>query len=108
MCIRDREYVEGIYVGYRYFDTFGKEVSYPFGYGLSYTDFSTEIVDVEADADYVTVTAKVTNTGDTLSLIHICSGSWDRENLSVSNREDSPLAYGGCIKVLYKMKEIDI
>ena len=61
----EEEYVEGIYVGYRYFDTFGKEVSYPFGYGLSYTDFSTEIVDVEADADYVTVTAKVTNTGDT-------------------------------------------
>lgn len=61
----EEEYVEGIYVGYRYFDTFGKEVSYPFGYGLSYTDFSTEIVNVEADADYVTVTAKVTNTGDT-------------------------------------------
>lgn len=61
----EEEYVEGIYVGYRYFDTFGKEVSYPFGYGLSYTDFSTEIVGVEADADYVNVTVKVTNTGDT-------------------------------------------
>lgn len=61
----EEEYTEGIYVGYRYFDTFGKEVSYPFGYGLSYTEFSTEIVGIEADAEYVTVTAKVTNTGDT-------------------------------------------
>ncbi|MCI7814554.1 MAG: glycoside hydrolase family 3 C-terminal domain-containing protein [Lachnospiraceae bacterium] len=61
----EEKYSEGIYVGYRYFDTFGKEVSYPFGYGISYTTFDTEILGVEADAEYVTVTAKVTNTGDT-------------------------------------------
>ena len=57
-------YKDDIYVGYRYFDTFGKEVAYPFGYGLSYTDFDIEIVDVAVAGENVVVTATVTNTGD--------------------------------------------
>ena len=60
-------YNEGIYVGYRYFDTFGIEPAYPFGYGISYTDFAIEDVAVEADAKNITVSAKVTNIGDTYS-----------------------------------------
>ena len=56
-------YSDGIYVGYRYFDTFGLDVAYPFGYGLSYTDFTIVPDSVTADADNVTVTATVTNTG---------------------------------------------
>lgn len=61
-------YNEGIYVGYRYFDTFASDkVNYEFGYGLSYTTFDISDVTVHADADKVTVTAKVTNTGDTYS-----------------------------------------
>ena len=43
----DTCYEEGMYVGYRYFTTFGKENVYPFGYGLSYTDFSIETGKVE-------------------------------------------------------------
>lgn len=57
-------YSDGIYVGYRYFDTFGKEVAYEFGYGLSYTDFDISVEEVAMDADEVSVDVTVTNTGD--------------------------------------------
>lgn len=57
-------YTDDIYVGYRYFDTFGKDVAYPFGYGMSYTTFSIDVQEVTADAETITVTANVTNTGD--------------------------------------------
>ena len=60
------EYEEGIYVGYRYFDTFGKAVAYPFGYGLSYTTFDYAVEGVETVNDDVTVKVKVTNTGKIL------------------------------------------
>ncbi len=58
------DYVEGMYVGYRYFDTFNREVAYPFGYGLSYTSFAYNSVACAQNADgNWTVTVKVTNTG---------------------------------------------
>ena len=56
-------YEEDIYVGYRYFDSFGKPVAYPFGFGLSYTTFSYTDATATVDGDVVTVTVKVTNTG---------------------------------------------
>ena len=61
-------YNEGIYVGYRYFDSFAKAlpanaVTYPFGYGLSYSDFQIDTQSVTADTKTVTVKAKVTNVG---------------------------------------------
>lgn len=58
-------YEEDIYMGYRYYDTFNVTPKYPFGYGLSYTDFVTEIEEVTADEEQVTVKATVTNIGDT-------------------------------------------
>lgn len=56
---RTAEYREGLYIGYRYYDTVGKDVRYPFGYGLSYTTFAYS--DIKATKDDVTFT--ITNTG---------------------------------------------
>lgn len=55
----DTFYEEDIYVGYRYFETFKKPVAYPFGFGLSYTDFT-----ISAQYKEGRVKASVTNTGD--------------------------------------------
>jgi len=58
------DYKEGIFVGYRYFDSFGVEPAYPFGFGLSYTTFSIKSAGISAEGSQVTVKASVTNTGD--------------------------------------------
>ena len=61
------EYREGVYVGYKYYDTANKAVAFPFGHGLSYTTFEYSDVKVSADkikdTDTVTVSFKVKNTG---------------------------------------------
>ena len=57
------KYEEGIWVGYRHFTTRGVEVSYPFGFGLSYTSFAYSKPVVKANADGFTATITVTNTG---------------------------------------------
>jgi len=54
------EYREGLYVGYRYFDTAKKEVKYPFGFGLSYTAFEYSDLDVKEDS----VSFRIRNTGN--------------------------------------------
>lgn len=57
-------YEEDIYVGYRYFDSFNKAVSYPFGYGLSYTRFDYVDPSLKADNGGYTVSVSVKNTGE--------------------------------------------
>jgi beta-glucosidase len=54
---------EDIYVGYRYFDSFNKEVAYPFGYGLSYTTFEFSKPKVKVSGKTATVSVTVKNTG---------------------------------------------
>ncbi len=65
-------YAEDIYVGYRYFETFAKEkVRFPFGYGLSYTDFEISCekagFDPDNSRDIISIAVKVKNTGDRYS-----------------------------------------
>lgn len=57
-------YKESVYVGYRYYLTAGKQVRYPFGYGLSYATFAWDNMTLTQSADALTVTCDVTNTGD--------------------------------------------
>ena len=65
--IIEEKYYEGIYVGYRYFDSFEVEPRYPFGYGMSYTTFDVATENAawkpDAESKTITVTVKVTNTG---------------------------------------------
>lgn len=60
----DEYYSDGIYVGYRYFDTFGVMPLYCFGYGKSYTEFEIKTMNVTADEKQVQVEVEVTNIGD--------------------------------------------
>lgn len=59
----DTRYREGIYVGYRYFDSVDKQPMFPFGYGLGYTSFETSPKTATAEGSTITVTAEVKNTG---------------------------------------------
>ena len=60
----NQEYNEGIYVGYRYFDTFGVKPRFPFGFGLSYTNFDIRLSSIAQEGNTFTTVVKVTNTGD--------------------------------------------
>jgi beta-glucosidase len=57
------KYEEGIYVGYRHFDKNSLEVSYPFGFGLSYTDFSYNNMDIKVIDEIIEISVQIENTG---------------------------------------------
>lgn len=61
--VNDTDYREGIYVGYRYFDTVGMEPDYPFGFGLGYSTFKIFSDKVDVDCEKITVCTTVANTG---------------------------------------------
>lgn len=68
--VENESYEEGIYVGYRYFDSFDVPVRYSFGYGISYTDFKIVVKDViisQVNESAITIKAEVTNVGSVFS-----------------------------------------
>jgi beta-glucosidase len=65
--VHDEMYEDGIYVGYRYFDSFEVEPEYCFGYGLSYTDFSIGTQAVRVENDQICAEVSVKNTGSRYS-----------------------------------------
>lgn len=75
-------YWEDIYAGYRYFDTFGKPVLYPFGFGLTYTSFEISASGMEKTADGIEITARVKNTGDRAGkeVVQIYLSLWGQVN----------------------------
>lgn len=65
--VRNKDYThydEGIYVGYRHFDKQNMEVSYPFGFGLSYTSFEFGELESQVENDSITIKLAITNIGD--------------------------------------------
>ena len=86
----DTRYREGIYVGYRFFDSFGLEVLFPFGYGLGYTDFTIGKATVKVNGPEVEVSARITNKGkyrgkETMQVYVSCPhGKLDRESKSLA------------------------
>ena len=62
-AIDNTRYLEGVYVGYRFFDSAKVQPLFPFGYGLSYTDFKIKFLEIKNNKDVFTVKVNVTNIG---------------------------------------------
>ena len=97
----EEKYLEGIYVGYRWFDAFEIAPRYPFGFGLSYTEFSQTAQAFSADASGVRVTVRVKNTGcypgrDTVLLFAACpAGLRRKERKRLAGFGKTPLLQPG-------------
>ena len=94
---RQSQYREGIWVGYRYFDTAGKTVAYPFGHGLSYTSFEYTDLTIDTpeafnETSVVTVSCSVTNSGSKAGaeVVQVYIG---QENSSVPRPDKELKAY---------------
>lgn len=105
--LEDEYYKEGIYVGYRYFDTFNVEPRYPFGYGLSYTEFEMKADKISVDGTMVFVDVEVKNIGAlyagkevTEVYISAPAGELDKEYQSLAGfAKTKVLAPGESVKV---------
>lgn len=111
----DEFYKEGIYIGYRYFDTFGVKPLYPFGYGLGYTTFDITTVSAAIKGSEVTVKTQVTNTGkregkEVVQLyVSAPCGKADKPYQELAAYEKTPLLNPGesaVLNITFDMKEI--
>lgn len=110
----NQEYNEGIYVGYRYFDTFGVKPRYPFGYGLSYTTFEINAESVQAQKGCVKVSAWVKNTGSVAGreVVQLYAtvpfGTGAEKQRLVAFHKTRELAPGACetVSITVPMKEL--
>ena len=78
--LENEEYAEDIYVGYRWFDKQGVKPRYPFGYGLSYTDFSVEVNSVTQSGVELTVTNTGGSSGKKVLQIYVSKPDGAREH----------------------------
>ncbi len=114
--LKEEFYKEGIYVGYRYFDSFQVEPAYPFGFGLSYTDFEIHPSGINIKGSRVTVKANVVNNGSTYSgketvqlYVSAPNGCLPKEYQSLAAFGKTSLLAPGAreeIKLTFDMKEL--
>ena len=111
----DTYYKEGIYVGYRYFDTVGKEPVLPFGYGLGFTTFLVQDDDFALEGQSVHVTAKVINNGkfrgkETVQLyVSVPSDRLDKPYQTLAAFAKTPELQPGeecSVELVFEMEEI--
>ena len=99
------DYEEDIYVGYRYFDSFGKDVSYPFGYGLSYTTFAYGEPTIEYADGVYKVKVDVSNTGAVpgKEVVQLYVSAPDAKNANKPEQELKAFAKTGLLQPAEKM-----
>lgn len=109
------DYDEGIYVGYRYFDTKNKAVAYPFGYGLSYTTFEYGSPNIEQTNDTINVNIKVTNIGNRAGkeivqlYVSAPQGNLDKPKKELKGfAKTRELSSGECQDVVISIKRSDL
>ena len=102
-------YKESIFVGYRYFDTIGKNVLYPFGYGLSYTKFIYSNLDVHKENDKIIVEFQITNAGDVKGkeIAEIYVGKKTNRSFTEQESKDGPeFIMKNDLKIMRPKKEL--
>ena len=114
-CEDDTRYKEGIYVGYRYYESAGRKPLFPFGHGLSYTSFAVKNAAASLEKETVTVTADVENTGshagkETLQLyVSVPEGRLDQPRKVLAGFQKTKLLTPGeteSVRITFAMSEI--